>query len=202
MPDASQMCAVSTDISSSSRSTNVFYSWAALATAPCALISPGDAYCYNVGEYGYLVVGHGGAFLSSSAQSWSSRRRALLGSIDDENEDERDSDYLLIDEEVRMRDWSYVSDPCSSLAQKYYGFVKAERMRKGDNSSSSRYYDDDDSPLGVMDRLTLRKCVHWRRVGRRFIETFNATALGVYEDEHFLISLTDFVSVVRYSRCC
>lgn len=47
-PDASQLCAITLDARRVSTQTAASIDWNSLAAAPCVLISPSNAYCYNV----------------------------------------------------------------------------------------------------------------------------------------------------------
>jgi hypothetical protein len=197
MPDASQMCVISTDVGATS-STNVYYNWNDLATTPCVLISSGNAYCYTVGVYGNLVVGHGIA----RAVLITSRRRLLqldphnntLGPnnyiYDTEQDNWRvygsnaeDHQTSVITQEKRnevlaqsiasFQNWSHISEPCSSLAITYI----------------------EDGDIGILGENALSNCIHWRNVGKRTIYDMNLTKMD--GNDHFLMSLTDFTSSVR-----
>lgn len=171
MPDASQMCAVSTDLSGI-RTTNMFYSWSSLATAPCALIGPGTAQCYNVRGYGFLVVGRGIARSSVFGGGGGNRRRRILG---EEGNSSVPTEFL---------DWSHSQEGNSS------GPTAAEFLDWSHTSQPCRALSDAGSRAGVMDSMGWEKCLHWRRVGASFIREFNVTSLQPAEDnDHFLLSL-------------
>lgn len=153
-----------------------------MATTPCALISPGDSFCYNVGGYGFLVVGHS---LAGGLEFGIARggTRRLLEST---NSTPHDWWYLnnqkMVMEINRFDKWSHVAPPCSELVK---AFLDRERM-------------------GVLDTKKLHSCVHWRKVGNETIHKFNLTKFLVQEDSyedttedsHFLMSVQDFSSVI------
>lgn len=56
-----------------------------LGTAPCSLISPGQAYCYDVIPYGYMVVGYAGSLANSLGGIGGGRRRRRLLSVANES---------------------------------------------------------------------------------------------------------------------
>jgi hypothetical protein len=198
MPDASQMCAVTTSEGSA------LSSWSALATAPCALVSSGSAYCYNVGEYGYLVVGRDGVF-SSGSSAWNRRRLLSLNNSYDFNSTNRrkriwgdEEDQIVLKNQILDfgDDWSHVSEPCSSLIYQY-----SMKMNISLPKRSDQYDEMEMIPMGVMDQITLRKCVHWRIVGRKFIKkffNFTTEEEDFYGLDNFLLSLGDFTTVIRY----
>lgn len=57
-----------------------FYGWETLATTPCAVVPPGNAYCYRVDSYGPLVVGLRTNLQFLPRNPAAAARRRLLGS--------------------------------------------------------------------------------------------------------------------------
>ena len=181
-PDASQLCAITLDYRRVSTQTAISIDWNSLAAAPCVLISPSNAYCYNVPGYGFLVVGLG--IVDASY------RRRLLG-MDSSNADDDDSEdvqrMLLYYKVASFSLWNNTARPCNILAQ------AAMAARTTQNMS-------------IMDAETLRLCVHWRQIGRDAIRELNLTSVSAIDEDdendanRIFMSLEDFASVAS-SRC-
>lgn len=196
IPDASQMCAVSLHAGASSRSVSALYDWNYLAAAPCILISMSNAYCYEIGGYGLVVVGHGVVRTSSSLMLLGTRRRLLL--LADEGYDD-DNDGInngtssgtkspsLTETIQSFQAWNHTAEPCSGLVHE---FVAKGRL------------------LGVLDMQALEQCVQWRRVGQSIIRDFNLTRMMTGNGNsgaesccsHVFMSLQDFVSVISKNK--
>ena len=160
--------------------------WNSLAAAPCVLISPSNAYCFNVPGYGYLVVGLG-------IVDASYRRRLLgisdfsqeQGAIDEE--DESVQSLLLYYRVMSFSQWNNTARPCNILAR---AAITAKTTHN----------------MSIMDAETLRLCVERRQTGRDLIHDLNLTStVGSTEDEsesnendvnRLFMSLEDFASVV------
>ena len=230
MPDASQMCTVS--IRGGSRrnggndasSLNIFYDWNSLSTTPCVLISSGNSYCYNVGSYGYLVVGHGIANTDPFA-SFGSQRRLFqdIGKntsafmIGGDTTTNNNSDWhpriaqpslfmqrqqqpsLLNGLSDAMIDfpassWVSLASPCSDLAQAYYSSSSSTSSPLSATAPAAAA-----STMAVSDRLALATCAYWRRIANETMHVLNLTALMTAEGggDLILCSFQDFVAVVR-----
>ena len=178
-PDASQLCAISLDYRRLSTQTITSLDWNALATAPCILVSPSNAYCYNVPGYGPLVVG-----LGIVDASYRRRRRHLLSFSDDHDPmdpmDPMDDYQNLRHSVMSFILWNAtLARPCSTLAHA----ITFE------------------ANLSITDMHTLRSCVEWRQIGRDAIRHLNITSIrpGSHEEEEanrLFMSLEDFASVV------
>jgi hypothetical protein len=162
-PDASQMCAVSLHAGASSRSVSALYDWSYLAACPCILISASNAYCYEVGGHGLMVVGHGVVKTSSSFSV--GRRRRLLSSTPNASHDSyfRHSQVEILMQGVgAFARWNHTAEPCSKLVQ---AFVQDRGM------------------LGVLDMEMLESCIHWSKVGQSIIADLNLTHMEGGEDD-------------------
>jgi hypothetical protein len=185
VPDAGQMCAVALHTGASSRSVSAMYDWNYLAATPCILISMSNVYCYSVGGYGNLVVGHGVVKTDFNIMSSSGARR-LLSEDEDENKD------LVLEGILEFRSWNQTSEPCNLLVSAYVDWYRNSTKR-----------------MGVVDMHVLGRCVHWRRVGRGIMRSIftlgNATSNSSgHENEdccsHAFMSAEDFVSVVSRNK--
>ena len=77
-PNPADLCGVNLDRGARS-TTNFYYDWSRLATAPCALINPSQAWCYDTGsEQGYVVVGNS-LIETGLIPTFGSGRRRLFG---------------------------------------------------------------------------------------------------------------------------
>lgn len=143
MANAGGLCAVSTDSGASMLTTNQYYNWNGLATAPCALLSAGNTYCYNVGDYGYLVVGHGLSVASGGNRKLLQIHKNESIDWDDESTGNPTMSKRSLADRVAdfHHGWSHTAEPCASLASK---------------SNVSGVI------LGVLDVLALEHCLHWR----------------------------------------
>jgi hypothetical protein len=179
VPDAGQMCAVALHTGASSRSVSAMYDWNYLATTPCILISMSNAYCYAVGGYGNLVVGHG---VVKTAFNILSSGRRLLSDDEDENKD------LVLEGILEFRSWNHTSEPCNLLVSAYADGYKNSTMMR----------------MGVVDMHVLQRCIHWRRVGRGIMGSVlrlgNATNDSSDCCSHAFMSAEDFVSVVSRNK--
>lgn len=121
---------------------------------------------------GFLVVGHGSTITSGG--------RRLLSDVEDNSSETLEFRLLEFGD-----DWSHISSPCSDLALAVLDPA----------SSKSR------GTLGIMDHLTLENCIRWRFIGNQSIQDLNLTALmPPGKNNHFLLSIRDFASVVRGKR--
>lgn len=185
-PDASQLCAVALDSRRVSTQTSTSMSWNSLAAAACGIISPSNAFCYNVPGYSYLVVGLG---VVDTAYR---RRRRLLALDDDYDEEAYASSSIDEEEEMlysKLRHqvlsfgyWnSTLAAPCASLAH-------AIAYEKN---------------LSITDMDFLERCVRWRKAGRTAIAELNLTSLQEMDRElpweapdRLFMSLRDFAAVL------
>lgn len=183
VPDAGQMCAVALHTGASSRSVSAMYDWNYLAATPCILISMSNAYCYAVGGYGNLVVGHG--VVKTAFNILSSGGRRLLSEDDEGRENNKD---LVLEGILEFRSWNQTSEPCSLLVSAY---------TDGYKNSTARM-------MGVVDMYVLQRCIHWRRVGRGIMGSVlrlgNTTNDSSDCCSHAFMSAEDFVSVVSRNK--
>lgn len=188
MPDPSQVCAVI----STGRSSSFYYDWNSLATAPCALVSPGMAYCYSVREYGYLVVGTG----VSGSSVFGSRRR-LLEENRPENQTNPDIDWNQTNPDI---DWNQTNQFFDwNQTNKFFDWNQTNNFWDWEHTAQPcRSLSDAGKRGGVLDDLAWQSCMLWRQVGASFIEEFNITSLQpADEHDHFLLSFRDLASVIR-----
>lgn len=121
VPDASQMCAVSLNSGTTSRSVSAMYDWNYLAVAPCVMISMGASYCYEVGGYGLMVVGHGVVRTTSSliGDSTSMRRRLLGMGFQNATKDAKPLYSDLHEALTPLGSWNHTTDPCKMLVSEF-----------------------------------------------------------------------------------
>jgi hypothetical protein len=194
VPDASQMCAVTLHTGTSSRSVSAQYDWNFLAAAPCVLISMSNAYCYQVAGYGTLVVGHG--VVKTPGSLFGGARRLLLlllppmGAAQDDASD--DGVQALVRNLTSFASgWDHVAEPCATLARELEAAYEAlPETQRGNATRRSVAF-------GVVDMLTVRKCVRWRMVARSIIESLNLTSVNDGGDccSHMFLSAADFLHV-------
>lgn len=188
-PDASGLCAVALDSRRVSSQTATSLDWNSLSASACAIVSPGNAYCYNVPGYGYLVVGLG-------VVDTSFRRRLLsVGDDDEHNQSHRQNhdndDYEAAYTNLRHMTLAFpywnstLAKPCASLAH-------AIAFEKN---------------LSITDMHFLESCVQWRKAGRDAITELNLTSLKHMDrdlqweaPDRLFMSLDDFAAVL--SRRC
>lgn len=186
-PDASQLCAVALDSRRVSAQTSTSMDWNSLAAAACSIVSPSNAYCYNVPGYSYLVVGLG-------VVDTSYRRRRLLLVQDEEgeedaaeNDDDDDDEDEMLYAKLRHNVLSFgywnstLAAPCARLAH-------AISFEKN---------------LSITDVHALERCVRWRRAGRTAMAELNLTSLQEMDEEipweapdRLFMSLEDFAAVL------
>ena len=136
------VCAVNVNPHASNKVLK-YMEWGSLAIAPCAIVPPGNTFCYEVGRYGPLAVG-----LGVSDTAMFGRRRLLLDSNVDpvlqledyllSNSTHEDMHMALADGIASFDHWNSTSAPCSSLV--------AAHMR------------EQDAKMGVIDIVTLKVC--------------------------------------------
>ena len=187
MPDASQMCLANLD-RGARRTTNAFLDWNALVTVPCVLISSASARCFDVGSFGYLVVGtrvskttfiggrrllginESGPILEPTPPPPPTERENLISNI---------TDGLM-----EFSDWGDVlSSDCRALLQEF----RAQTSKPLDRSCAG---------MGITDLIHTENCIHWRRIGKNVIHALNLTSVGP-ERDYFLVSFEDFAKVFR-----
>lgn len=199
VPDASQLCAASLHAGASSRSTSALYDWNFLVAAPCVLISMGNAYCYKVSGYGFMVVGHGIVRTTSSLQLGGAGSRRLLQAGERSSANEQHG----IRWEDRMAavgksldsfssGWGHVHDPCKTLASEF------RRAAEAAPNMSSPYHA---MRMSFTDVLVLEDCVSRRMVGRDMTSALNLTSMGSHVNgtdccSHIFMSVHDFIHVV------
>jgi len=191
MPNAAGMCLVTLD-QGASRSTNAFYDWNTLATVPCVLLNPSNTYCYNVGQFGYLVVGHG---VSSTAFIGDSGSRRRLLSVDvggnwtlanatsppPRKEEDKRTDKEKLTNQIFdglaefPHSWEHVqSATCRMLVQDYRAML-------------SRAVDCKCTGMSVSDLNSLyHGCIEWRSTGRSvqyllpFMQNMDSQTIGAF----------------------
>jgi hypothetical protein len=141
-----------------------------IAATPCVLISASKAYCYEVGGYGLMVVGHGVVKTSSSLFMEGGRRRLL--SVIRQRRDE-----VLMRGVQAFSEWNHTAALCNRLVEAFlHGTLE-----------------------GVLDMEALEGCIHWREVGRSIIHYLNLTSMTEHGWDccsHAFMSVQDFVSVL------
>ena len=140
--------------------------WGSLVVAPCAQV--GETTCIQVAPFTYnLAVGMDGPVGRSAFDGNSARRRSLLATS---------SNWATImSHTADTFEWSHTASPCSDLMQ---------ALR--------------DSPdlLGVLDRLTILDCIHWRRIAVSLILDNNMTALTNHD--YLLLGIRDFTRAITH----
>lgn len=196
VPDASQLCAVSLHAGASSRSMSALYDWNFLAATPCVLISMGNAYCYEVGGYGLMVVGHGVVRTVSPIGG----RRLLQDGVESIPVHES----IMMQLESFQSGWNHTKEPCRTLAsefQRVYVLMNATTATlEGWMDTQWRQH----GGLSMMEVMQLEQaCIHWRVVGRSMIQSLNLTSMAAATNDccsHVFMSLGDLVSVVASSK--
>ena len=209
-PDASQLCGVNLD-RGARNSFNRYYDWSRLATAPCALINPNRAQCYDTGDVqGYVVVGNG---LSDNTflPTFGGRRRTLLNTEEGGGDHAKKAGIPL--------NRTYHSRPPRVAPPSRHAFEKEESTKERFDRIKERivahgkfsgwdvvaqpcrdlvhsFLNPASAALGPVDLDVLEGCIHARDLGNQTVRELNLTAIGD-AGNHFLMSFWDFASVMR-----
>jgi hypothetical protein len=164
--DASQMCSVSlNDRREFASSSSATMAWNSLAVAPCVMLSQANTKCYSVPDYGGYLVVGLGVIQTSSSSSSISGRRRLLFSG-------QDNETLSLEDEVeQLGPWNQTANPCRLLA------LHAAKL------------------TSVSDLEAMKRCMHWKRAGKRALMLLNVTQ-HMSEHDSFLLSWSDFARVL------
>ena len=205
VPDASQLCAVSLHAGASSRSVSALYDWNYLAAAPCVLISMSNAYCYEVGGYGLMVVGHGVVKTSSSILSvGSGNRRRLLS--DSSSQWDNGGNGTSLHQQIKLQldsflsGWSHVKEPCRTLASE---FQRVYLVMSNSSQGLAPWMDvqwRQHGGLSRMEVMQLEGCIHWRVVGRNMVQALNLSSSSNDCCSHMFMSVGDLMSVVASNK--